>query len=652
MLTNCKITLAESAGFCFGVDRAIKLVYNSLDTRGKVVTLGPIIHNAQVVDDLKNRGVFPVESVEDVPHGYSAIIRSHGVPQETYDLLSEKKIDIIDATCPFVKRIHRIVAEKSSDGYTILIAGDKNHPEVCGIVGHSKSEAYVFENLSELKNIFEKNIVNDKKKVAIIAQTTYNIKLWEVCKKYVEENYPQCVIFDTICNATSLRQSEAINIAKESDVMIIVGSMTSSNTNKLQAVCEPFCRSYHIENASQLFNIDFSNVSNIGISAGASTPAYIIKEVQTTMSEILKNQDEEFNFEEAMEQSLKKIYTGNRVKGYITAVNSNEAIVDIGTKHTGYVPMSELSDDPNATPSDIVKVGDEIDLIVTKINDQEGIVTLSKKKVDAMVGFETIIKAKESGETLTGVVVNVVKGGILVSSNGVKVFIPASQATMRRDDKLEELLRKNVDFKIIEVNEVRSRAVGSIKAVLKDKRSALETKFFEAANAGDVITGEVKSITDYGVFVDLGGVDGLIRKSDLAWNRIKHPSDVVSVGEKIEVSIKDIDKENKKVSLVYKKESDNPWSIFNEKYEVGSVVNVKIVSITQFGAFAEIIPGIDGLIHISQIANQRVNNVADMLSVGQTVDAKITEIDLDKKRISLSMRALIEESNDEASDAE
>ena len=652
MLINCKITVAKSAGFCFGVDRAVKLVYNSLDTRGKVVTLGPIIHNADVVNDLEKRGVHCVDGVAEIPDGYAAIIRSHGVSKKTYDLLNERHIEIIDATCPFVKRIHKIVAEKTKEGYTILVAGDKNHPEVCAIVGHCNSNAYVFSNFEELKDFFEKKSINNKKKVAIIAQTTYNIIMWEVCKKYIQSKFPYCVIYDTICNATSQRQSEAIELAKKSDIMIIIGGMTSSNTKKLKTVCEEYCTSYHIENASQLGTIDFSKAKNIGISAGASTPAYIIKEVQTTMSEILKNQDEEFNFEEAMEQSLKKIYTGNRVKGYITAVNDSEAIVDIGTKHTGYIPMSELSDDPSAKPQDIVNVGDEIDLIVTRINDQDGIVTLSKKKVDAMVGFDKIIKANESGEILTGVVVNVVKGGILVVCNGVKIFIPASQATMRRDDKLEEMLKKTVKFKIIEVNEVRSRAVGSIKAVVKEQRLEKEATFFEGVEAGATLHGEVKSITEYGVFVDLGSVDGLIRKSDLSWTRIKHPSDIVNVGDKIEVTVKDVDKENRKVSLIYKKQSDNPWEIFKSKYEVGLVVSVKIVSITQFGAFAEIIPGIDGLIHISQIANQRVNNVADILSVGQVVDAKITEIDIDKKRISLSMRALIEDSNEEASDAE
>lgn len=643
MLTNCKILIAKSAGFCFGVDRAVKIVYNNLDTQKKVVTLGPIIHNPYVVADLESKGVYSVESCNDISPEQTVIIRSHGVSKSVYDNLNAQGINYIDATCPFVSRIHKIAYEKSFEGYTILIAGDSEHPEVQGIKGHCLNEVFVFKNNEELCELFNKNIKNTQKKVAIIAQTTYNIKMWDDCKNFVKENIPSAIIFDTICNATSVRQQEAAELAKQSDIMIIVGGFHSSNTVKLKNICEKYCRCYHIEKADELKCIDFSGAKVIGISAGASTPAYIIKEVQTTMSEILKNQDEDFNFEEALEQSFKKIYTGEKVKGYITAVNSNEVIVDIGTKHTGYVPMSEISEDPTVKPSDVAKVGEEIDLIVLKINDQEGIVTLSKKKVDAMVGFDKVLQAKEDGTVLSGIVLNVVKGGIIVATNGVKVFIPASQATSRRDDKLEELLKKNVQFKIIEVNQQKGRAVGSIRAVAKDKRDELQNKFFETAEVGATYTGEVKSITDYGVFVDLGGVDGLIRKPDLTWKKIKHPSEVVSVGEKLEVTVKDIDTENKKVSLVFKKACDNPWELFKAKFDVDSVVSVKIVSVTQFGAFAEIIPGIDGLIHISQIANQRVEKVADILSVGQVVEAKITEIDFDKKRISLSVRALIEE---------
>lgn len=370
------------------------------------------------------------------------------------------------------------------------------------------------------------------------------------------------------------------------------------------------------------------------------------------MSEILQNMDEDFNFEEALDASFKRIYTGNRVKGYITSVNNTEAIVDVGTKHTGYVSLSELTDDPSLKPSDIVKVGDEVNFIVIKINDAEGIVTLSKKKVDAMVGFDKIAKAKEEDAILEGTVMNVVKGGILVLSNGIKVFIPASQATTRRDEKLDNFLKKTVKFKIIEVNEQRGKAVGSIKAVLNAERDSTKNKFWENVEVGQKFKGEVKSITNYGAFVDLGGIDGMIHISELSWNRIKHPSEVLSVGDVVEVYVKELDKDANRISLGYKKNEDNPWTKFQSNYSVDDVVKAKIVSITPFGAFGQIMPGIDGLIHISQIADKRVINVKDVLSIGDEVEAKITEIDADKKRISMSIRALSEGSDVASADAE
>jgi 4-hydroxy-3-methylbut-2-enyl diphosphate reductase len=637
-----KIVVAKSAGFCFGVDRAVKIVYDELK-KHKTATLGPIIHNKSVVEDLKSKGVRVVNSVDELNPNECVIIRSHGVGADIYKKLEERGISYVDATCPFVAKIHSIVKEKCAQGFEILIAGDKNHPEVEGIVGHCQQSAHVFKNDEELKNFFAENPEILQKKVAIVAQTTYNIKIWDKCIQTAKEFCGSPQIYDTICNATSNRQKEAEELAKASDVMVIIGGKDSSNTIKLYDVCSQYCKCYHIEDAGELCGTYFSGTVSIGITAGASTPAYIIKEVQKQMSEMLKNQEEDFNFEEALEQSFKKIYIGNRVKGYITAVNANEAIVDIGTKHTGYVPLSELTDDPGLKPSDVVKVGDEVDLIVTKINDQDGIVTLSKKKVDAMVGFENILKAKDSGAVLEGVVVGAVKGGLLISSGGVRVFVPASQATTRREEKLEDYLKKTVQFKVIEVNEQRSRAVGSIKAVAKEQREEEEKKFWETVKTGDVFKGEVKSLTSYGAFVNLGPVDGMVHISELSWNKIKHPSEVVKVGDVLEVYVKDLDAEKKRISLGFKKNEENPWEIFKNEYKVGDVVTAKVVSITPFGAFAQIIPGIDGLIHISQISTQRVNNVKDALSVGQTVEAKITEIDLDRKRISISIRALLED---------
>lgn len=645
-----KIKVAESAGFCFGVDRAVKLVYGELENGNKsVATLGPIIHNADVVNDLTNKGVRIADSVDDLKEEEKAVIRSHGVGKNIYEGLDKKGNAYIDATCPFVARIHKIVREKTEEGYFILIAGDKDHPEVQGIVGHCDENYFVFKDEYQLKSFFSKNYKNLEKKLAIVAQTTYNILIWGECLKVIPKD-ENILVFDTICNATSQRQSDAALLSKEVDVMIVVGGKNSSNTIKLYNVCSENCPSYHIENADELYSLNLKNAEKIGITAGASTPAYIIKEVQNTMAEIL---EDDINFEEALEQSFKKVHTGERVKGYIAAVNNSEAIVDIGTKHTGYVPLSELTDDQTKKPSDIVSVGEEVDLIVTKINDQEGIVTLSKKKVDELVGFDNIAKAKEEDAVLDGVVLNVIKGGILVSVDGVRVFVPASQTGLGRDKNLDELLKQKVQIKIIEVNESRRRAVGSIKAVAKAQKEAAKAAFWETAEIGKVYKGEVKSLTNYGAFVDLGGIDGMVHISELSWSRIKHPSQVVKVGDILEVYIKELDKESGRISLGFKKAEDNPWVKFQNNYSVGDVVKATVVSTTPFGAFAQIIEGVDGLIHISQIADKRVDNVNDVLSVGQEVDVKITEVDLDKKRISISIRALLEDSAaEETEDAE
>ncbi len=650
MLTNCKFYVAKTAGFCFGVDRAVKIVYNNLDNRCKVVTFGPIIHNTNVVRDLEEKGVSVIQSADEAAKNMRVVIRSHGVGRDVYERLEKAGCEIVDATCPFVARIHTLASERSAEGYTVLIAGDKHHPEVEGIAGHCLNEPLVFSDDTELVRLIgemtEKQRASER--IAVLAQTTYNTEVWAKCREIIGRELKNATVYDTICSATSERQREAAEIASKSDIMIIVGGRHSSNTHKLQSVCSKYCKTILVEQASELLKVDFSGAEKIGISAGASTPAYIIKEVQQTMSEILKN-DEDFNWEEEMEKSLNPIHIGKRVTGVVQSVNSTGAFVDLGTKQQGYVPADELSGDPNAKPEDVVKVGDEINLIVLKTNDQDGMATLSKRKIDADKSFEAITEAAESGAVLKGVVTNVVKGGVIVNANGVRVFIPASQATARRDDSLEELLKKEVEFKVLEVQAARHKAVGSIRAVVKEVRAAARAKFFENTNVGDTVKGAVKSITDYGVFVDLGGIDGLVRKPDLSWARIKHPSDVVSIGEEIEVIVKDIDAETGKIALTYKKESDNPWTLFNKNYAIGQVIEVKIVSITSFGAFAQIIPGVDGLIHISQIADTRVNNVADVLTVGDTVKVKITDINDEANRVSLSMRALL---SDGASDEE
>ena len=426
--------------------------------------------------------------------------------------------------------------------------------------------------------------------------------------------------------------------------MVVVGGFHSANTTALAALCGRYCPTVQVETADQLerHRETLRGARFIGITAGASTPACIIKEVLNSMS-VLENNTEEMNFGELLDQYSKSIHNGEKVTAVVTGIKPTEISVDAGTKHACYVPLDQLTSDPGAKPEDIVKVGDELELMVVRVNDVEGTAMLSKTRLDAAAGFEKVMNAGETGEVLTGVVTEVIKGGVLVLTNGVKVFIPASQTGVPRDGDLNTLLRKEVSFKILETNRQRRRAVGSISVVAREARKEQAKKFWEEVEVGKVYTGKVKSLTNFGAFVDLGGVDGRIGLTDLTWLRVKNPSEVVSIGDTVEVTVKDIDRENNRVSLIYKKTEDNPWEKIKTMYKVGDVVTVKIMSITTFGAFAQIIPGIDGLIHISQIARERVEKVADKLSVGQEVEAKITELDYDRHRASLSIKALLAE---------
>ncbi len=639
------IQVAKSAGFCFGVNRAVDLVYELAKNKSHVKTLGPIIHNPQLVEDLSQKGVQIIDTPSEADEQDTVVIRSHGVGQEVYEALSSRQIAYVDATCPFVSKIHKIVRKKSLEGNVIIIAGDKDHPEVLGIKGHSVGETYVIKDENELADVLKNLKENGNKPAVLVAQTTFNTTFWEKCVESAKKLYTNLIFFDTICNATNERQTEAIRLAKENDLMIVIGGKHSSNTKKLKEVCSAYAPTYLIETKDELYDLSLRRFCSIGVTAGASTPAYIIKEVLKTMSEILNNQNEELeeDFAQLFEQSLEteKLYNGKRVKGIVTTVAPNEVHVDIGAKQAGIVPADELTENPDLKPTDIVKEGDEIELVVLKVNDQEGIVTLSKKRCDAQAGFDIIKKAFEDGEVLEGIITNVVKGGVLVLSNHTKVFIPASQVSDKRVEDLNTLLKNEVKFKILEVNEKRGRALGSIRAVINEGKKALEEKFWAEVEVGKHYTGEVKSLTSYGAFVDLGGVDGMIHITELAWTKVKHPSEIVNIGDVVEVYVKDLDVERHRISLGYKKSEDNPWVKFEKEYAVGDVVTVKIVSFTNYGAFATIIPGIDGLIHISQIANQRVEKIGEILEIGQEVDAKIIDINFEAKRVSLSMRALL-----------
>ena len=638
-----QIILAKTAGFCFGVNRAVKLTYELLEQGRPVATLGPLIHNPQVVEDLESKGAITCDSVDDVPDGCEVVIRSHGVGQSVYDKISTRRLAYHDATCPFVTKIHKIAARAGAEGAMLLVAGDAKHPEVQGIVGHTTGKVEVFANLAELEKLLPE--LTQQKSIFAVAQTTFNVQSWETCKEFLKNQCTNAKIFDTICNATWARQQEAEDLSQKCDHMVVIGGHHSSNTQKLLQVAARHTKAINVETADELDKDWLNGARIVGVTAGASTPSSIIEEVLNCMSEEIRD---DMSFEEMLAASeAKPLYAGKIVKAKVISVSPTECVVGIdGSKHTGIVKLSEMSHDPNAKMEDLVKVDDELDLVVVKTNDQEGVDTLSRVRFEAQKGMKDVSEAAENGTVMEGDVMEANKGGVVVNVKGVRVFVPRSQATMRRDEDYTKLVGQHVKLVITEC--AGRKIVGSINKVTAEENKAKRDEFWKNVEVDKQYTGVVKSLTSYGAFVDIGGVDGLCHISELSWNNIKHPSEVVSVGDTIEVYVKSYDPENQKVSLGYKKEEDNPWEKLKNEYPIGSEFEAPVVSITKFGAFVRILPGIDGLVHISEISNERVNKVSDVLKVGDMVKVKLINVDFDRKRISLSMKACLNEAAEDA----
>ena len=646
-----EVILAKSAGFCFGVRRAVELAQQVAQSGQPYVMLGPVIHNDHVIADLEAQGVRCVASLEEVPPGCGVIIRSHGEGKAVYDQLAAMGCPVADATCVKVAHIHEIVKDASDRGRQVIIIGAPEHPEVKAIAGWCIG-AKIFRNVAELTEFLEIWNENSQKPVTLVSQTTSTDRIWIPCREKVKKECTNAEIFDTICNATCMRQSEAQSLAERCQAMIVIGDRKSSNTTRLAELCRAHCPLvYHISRAEELDPRKVSGVASVGITAGASTPGWIIKEVKDKMSEENINAMEiEESFADMLEKSIKTLNTGDKVTGVVTGITATEVNVDLGTKHAGYIPLSELSDDPSVKPEDIVKVGDEIETYVMRVNDVEGVATLSKKRLDSVKNWDTIEAAVEEKTILEGTVTEVNKGGIVVNVKGIRVFVPASQTGKPRGADLSEMVKEQVKLRITEVNRSRRRVVGSIRSVLAEERAAKAAEVWANIEEGKHYEGTVKSLTSYGAFVDIGGVDGMVHVSELSWSRIKNPAEVVSVGDKVNVYVISFDAEKKKISLGMKDRNEDRWEKFTSTYEVGSVASVRVVKLMTFGAFAEIVPGVDGLIHISQIADHRIEKPGDELEEGQIVDVKITDIDYDRKKVSLSIRALLNDNRAAAED--
>ena len=656
-----KVIVAKTAGFCYGVSRAVSICEKAAEEYSNCVTLGAIIHNCHVTENLQKKGVTWVNDISEIPDGATVIIRAHGAGQKELQELEEKGVKIVDATCPDVKKIHDIARAESIEERHIIIIGERKHPEVIAIAGWSKTFD-IFETAEEL-NAWLETGNNAQKPISVVFQTTNTVKVYNSCNEILKKVCTNLKTFDTICGATYQRQQEAAELSRTADLMVIVGDKSSANSLRLADICREHCaRVFFVQSAMEIEHGDIPEEGVIGITAGASVPYGIIKEVATKMSndavleEIEREEDaavaveddsedlsaSQESFEEMLDKSIKTLHTGEKVSGIVTSITATEVSVDLGTKQSGYIPISEFVDDEHTDINEIIKIGDTIEAFVMRVNDVEGMIMLSKKRLDAIKNWDIIEAARENKTTVEGLVVEENKGGIVVNIKGIRVFVPASQTGLPKDSPMSEMLKKTVKLRIREANPSRRRVVGSIRDVQADERREKAESVWADIEVGKRYDGVVKSMTSYGVFVDIGGVDGMIHISEISWIRVKQPSDVMSVGDKISVYILSFDKEARKISLGYKKAEDNPWIKFTSEHKVGDVVNVKVVKMMPFGAFAEVFPGVDGLIHISQIADHRIGLPSEVLSTGQLVDVKITEIDNDRKKVSLSIRALIE----------
>jgi len=639
-----EITISKKAGFCPGVRRADEGIRSLIEKRGdcaKIFTLGHLIHNRLYTEQLEALGVSSIDTgeLENVLKAktykhVTAVIRTHGIPKDVEDGLTRLKVtypelEIADMTCPFVKRIHCIAEENTDDKDTYFILfGSTKHPESLGIISHARGEKAIVTSHEEVERL------NIGSKIPILcSQTTQNLVEYEKIKFFLKKLYTNAKIFDTICSVTENRQKEAIEIARNSDAMIIIGGRDSSNTHKLYELSRLECpRTLWIEEAAELLTDFPDNAKRVGITAGASTPDGIILEVFKAME----------NFSQMLEGSLKTLHTGETVTGTVFTIGENEIKLDLGAKFTGVLTKEQITDDPTAKLSEMFKVGDEVEVFVIRVEDGKGLATVSKKRVDADNSWVALKEAFDNGTVLEGKVVSVIKGGVLVATDGNTVFVPASQTGVARGEDLSVLVGTVQRIKLLEFDVQKKRALGSIKAILNEEKRAKEDALWAGLEVGQHFMGTVKNLTSYGAFVDIGGIDGMVHNTELSWKRIKHPSQVVSVGQVIDVFIKELDVEKRRISLGYKTQEMDSWFQFTQKFNVGDIVPAKIVSIMPFGAFAEVYEDVDGLIHISRISTQRISSPAEVLKVGDVVDVKITEIDDENRKLALSIRAITE----------
>lgn len=628
-----KIVLAKNAGFCFGVKRAVdKATETLMNSNESIYSLGPLVHNKQVVEKFNRQGLKTIENPDEIKLG-RVIIRAHGVPYGTYEKLSKNNIDIIDCTCPYVKSIHDKVKEYLQKGYKIVIIGDKNHPEVIGINGWCNNEGIVINDEKEAETLPHLD------KICIVSQTTNRQEKFKALSEIISKKSDDVKIYNTICNATYLRQESCKELAKTVEAMIVIGGYHSSNTNKLVEISKKYCNNvFHIETLNDLPIDNIPKFQTIGITAGASTPDWIIKEVIDKMENM--NNEEMIK---AIEESLVRLHRGDIVKGKVIALNNDEVMVNLGYKSDGIIPREELSNDPSVSPQDLYKEGEEIEVYVISLDDGEGNVLLSTKILEAIKGWDELEQLYNNKDKVSCKVVDVVKGGVIAIVKGLNGFIPASLISTSYVEDLNVFKGKSFDVKIIDFDRSKKRIILSRKELEKEEIEKKQNEVWNSLEIGKIIDGKVMRITDFGAFVDIGGIDGLIHISDMSWNRIKHPSEAVHEGENVEVQILNFDRQKGRISLGLKQTMPEPWEVFIKEYKVGDITEGTVVNMLDFGAFIRLNVGVDGLVHVSQISNEHVNRPADKLSLGEKVTVKIMDIKEDERKISLSMKEVMKE---------
>lgn len=628
-----KVIIADHSGFCFGVKRAIDIASTELESEDKrIYSYGPLIHNPQEVNRLEKEGLRTIDDYRDVDEG-KIIIRSHGVPKNQEEDMKSKGLEVIDTTCPYVKAVHKRVEDYSLKGYTIAIIGDPNHPEVIGIKGYAQGDVFIINSLEEVEKL------PALKRVCVVSQTTNRKEKFDSLVEAIEKKAEEAKVFNTICNATKNRQEAARQVAQMVDAMIVLGGKMSSNTKKLAEISRKYCpHVYHIESIKELSLQDLKKFNTIGITAGASTPDWIIKEAVEAM-ENLNNDQMNNEMMEAIENTFTRIYPGQIIKGEVLFVTDNEVMVNINYRSDGIITKEELTDDPDVNPKDLYKEGDEIEVFVVRMDDGEGNVVLSSKRVEDLKQWDVLEEKFKNKEKIEVKVLKAVKGGLIATYNGgLNGFIPASQVSVKYVSELESYVGQKFPVEIIEIDREKKRLIFSRKEVERKEIEAKKEALWDSLEEGKIIEGEVVRLTDFGAFVDLGGVDGLIHISDLSWFRVKHPSDVVKPGDRVEVKVLSFDKEKNRISLGLKQTVDEPWVVFTKSVNVGDIVEGEVVNLQDFGAFVRLESGVDGLLHVSQISNKHIAKPSDVLEVGQKVKVKVLDINEKDRKISLSMK--------------